>query len=46
VFPNKQNVDLDTNNHFKSRRRKNKITTNSFPNAEDEGVWIHQDACL
>ncbi len=45
VFPNKRNVtpryDQIT---LKAEDRKNKIQQILSPNANDEGVWIHQDA--
>jgi len=45
VFPNKRNVtpryDQIT---LKEQDRKNRLQQILSPNAEDEGVWIHQDA--
>ncbi|NGY36211.1 pirin family protein [Flavobacterium sp. XN-5] len=45
VFPNKQNVEPRYQQiSLNPEERKNKIQQILSPNADDEGVWIHQDA--
>ena len=45
VFPNKQNVEPRYQQvTLNPEDRKNKLQQILSPNAEDEGVWIHQDA--
>ena len=45
VFPNKQNVEPRYQQvTLNPEERKNKLQQILSPNAEDEGVWIHQDA--
>jgi redox-sensitive bicupin YhaK (pirin superfamily) len=43
-FSNQQNIEPIPTNFFESEERKNKLQQILSPNAEDEGVWIHQDA--
>jgi quercetin 2,3-dioxygenase len=45
VFPNKRNVEPRYDQiTLKKEDRKNKLQQILSPNADDEGVWIHQDA--
>ncbi|SDZ91977.1 hypothetical protein SAMN05443667_101292 [Flavobacterium gillisiae] len=45
VFPNKRNVEPRYQQiSLNPEERKNKLQQILSPNAEDEGVWIHQDA--
>jgi redox-sensitive bicupin YhaK (pirin superfamily) len=45
VFPNQQNVEPRYQQiSLNPEERKNKLQQILSPNAEDEGVWIHQDA--
>lgn len=45
LFPNKRNVTPRYDQmSFKPEDRKNKLQQVLSPNADDEGVWIHQDA--
>ena len=45
VFPNKKNVTPRYDQmSWNIEERKNKLQQILSPNAEDEGVWIHQDA--
>ena len=45
VFPNKKNVTPRYDQiSLNIEERKNRLQQILSPNAEDEGVWIHQDA--
>jgi redox-sensitive bicupin YhaK (pirin superfamily) len=45
VFPNQQNIEPRYQQiSLNPEERKNKLQQILSPNAEDEGVWIHQDA--